>query len=65
MDSGTLEACIITGSISTNIIQVTSVSRHGLMLPRTRLELLPSLMSYNRATTKFWGRESSLNSLSS
>ncbi|CAO2625605.1 hypothetical protein LEMLEM_LOCUS18934 [Lemmus lemmus] len=24
MDSGTLEACIITGSISTNIIQVTS-----------------------------------------
>ncbi|CAO2625608.1 hypothetical protein LEMLEM_LOCUS18934 [Lemmus lemmus] len=22
-------------------------------------------MSYNRATTKFWGRESSLNSLSS
>ncbi|KAK7802025.1 hypothetical protein U0070_022547 [Myodes glareolus] len=30
-----------------------------------RLELLPSLMSCDRATTKFWGRESSLSSLSS
>ncbi|EGW08440.1 60S ribosomal protein L27a [Cricetulus griseus] len=33
-----------------------SVNRHGSKLPRTRLELPPSLMLCDRVTTKFWGK---------